>query len=118
MVTIDRSSSESDLYLELRNKTKNLEWSVKELNQSGIAYAQAERDYKVLLRQAVLKMRSEGLAVVIIDKTCHGVPEVANARFNRDVAEATYKANLEAINALKLQMRIIEAQIQREWGQA
>ena len=107
--------SESDLYLDLRHKTKQLEWSIKELRANGTAYAQAERDYKVLLRQEVLKMRDEGLAVGVIDKTCHGVPEVADARFKRDVAEATYKANVEAINALKLQMRLLEAQIQREY---
>ena len=31
-------------------------------------------------------------------------------------AEAVYKANQEAINSIKLQMRIIENQLSREWG--
>jgi hypothetical protein len=53
----------------------------------------------------------------MIDKTAYGIPSVAEARFKRDVAEVTYKANQEAINSIKLQLRLIENQIQREWGQ-
>lgn len=52
----------------------------------------------------------------MIDKTCYGIPSVAEARFRRDCAEVVYKANLEAINTLKLQMRLIENQLSREWG--
>lgn len=62
-------------------------------------------------------MRDQGVAVGIIDKTCYGIPSVADARFKRDVAETVWKANLESIQSIKLQMRIIEAQIQREWSQ-
>lgn len=105
-----------DLYQELVQKTKQLEISIKELRNSGTNYAQAERDYKVLLRQECLKLRDEGMAIGMIDKTCYGIPSVAEARFKRDVAEAVYKANLESINSLKLQMRLIENQLQREWG--
>jgi hypothetical protein len=56
------------------------------------------------------------MAVGIIDKTCYGIPEVAEKRFERDVAKTVYEANEEAINSLKLQIRIVESQIQREWG--
>ena len=52
----------------------------------------------------------------MIDKTCYGIPSVAEARFKRDVAETVYTANKEAINSIKLQLRLIEGQIQREWG--
>ena len=47
-----------------------------------------------------------------------GIPDVADARFKRDVAETVYKANFEAINSIKLQLRLIEAQIDREWNTA
>jgi hypothetical protein len=91
--------------------------SIKQLRTSGTNYAQAERDYKVLLRSECLKLRDEGMAIGMIDKTCYGIPSVAEARFKRDVAEAVYKANLEAINSIKLQLRLLENQIQREWSQ-
>ena len=105
-----------NLFNELQNKTKQLEVSIKELRNSGTNYAQAEKDYKVLLRTECLKLRDEGMAIGMIDKTCFGIPSVAEARFKRDVAETVYKANLEAINSIKLQMRLIESQLQREYG--
>ena len=105
-----------DLYTELQNKTQQLDISIKSLRTSGTAYAAAERDYKILLRQECLKLRDGGMAIGLIDKTCYGIPAVAELRFKRDVAEAVYKANLEAINSIKLQMRLLESQISREWG--
>ena len=73
-------------------------------------------DYKILLRQECLKLRDEGMAIGMIDKTCYGIPSVAEARYRRDIAEAIYRANQEAINSIKLEIRIIESQLQREWG--
>lgn len=105
-----------NLYLELQTKTKELDISIKALRTNGTNYAQAEKEYKVLLRQECLKLRDSGMAIGMIDKTCYGIPEVADARFRRDVAETVYKANLEAIQSIKLEMRLIESQIQREWG--
>lgn len=105
-----------DLFNELQAKTKELEISIKSLRQTGTKYAQAEKDYKVLLRQECLTLRDEGMAIGMIDKTCYGIPSVAEARFKRDVAEAVYRANQEAINSIKLQMRLIENQLSREYG--
>ena len=107
---------DSDLYFELQAKTKQLETSIRQLRKSGTDYAEAERAYKVLLRQECLKLRDDGMAIGLIDKTCYGIPSVAEARFKRDVAKAVYTANLEAINSTKLQLRLIENQLQREWG--
>ena len=105
-----------DLYNELQSKTRQLELSIKQLRKTGTEYAEAERDYKILLRTECLKLRDDGMAIGMLDKTCYGIPSVAEARFKRDVAEAVYKANLEAINSIKLQMRLIEAQLSREWS--
>lgn len=105
----------TDLMNEKNTLTAQLNASVRELRNSGTAYAQAEKDYKVLLRTECLKLRDEGMAVGMIDKVCFGIPSVAEARFKRDVAEAVYKANQEAINSIKLQIRIIAEQINREW---
>lgn len=105
-----------NLYNELESKIQELEVSIRSLRKTGTNYAQAERDYKVLLRQEVLKLRDEGQAIGVITLTCYGIPSVAEARFKRDIAETIYKANLEAINSIKLQLRLLENQIQREYG--
>ena len=107
-----------NLYNDLQQKTRELETSIRLLRQNGTAYAQAEKEYKMLLRQECLKLRDEGMAIGMINMTAYGIPSVAEARFKRDVAEAVYRANQEAINSTKLQLRLIESQLQREWGQA
>lgn len=104
-----------DLWSEIQSKTKQLDYSVKELRKSGTAYAEAERAYKIKLRETALRLRSQDMAVGMISMTVYGVPEVAELRFKRDCCEAVYKANIEAINAIKLEIRIINEQLSREW---
>ena len=105
-----------DLYNDLQAKLDQLSASLKKLRQTGSEYAKCEKEYKILLRQECLKLRDDGMAIGMIDKTCYGIPSVAEARFQRDVAQTIYQANLEAINTLKLQLRLIENQISREFG--
>lgn len=108
-----------DLYNELNQKIKELSISIQSLRKTGTEFAEAEREYKVALRQEALKLRAEkGMPVTLIQQVVYGVPEVANKRFTRDVKEAVYNANQEAINSIKLQIRVIESQLNREWGQA
>ena len=88
------------------------------LRKTGAEYAEAERDYKILLRQETLKLRDSGLAVGLIDKTVYDVPSVADARFKRDCARAIYEANQESINTTKITIRVLMNQYDKEWGSA
>ena len=101
---------------EIQNIYDLLDRSIKSLKRTSGAYAQAEKEYKILLRQECLKLRDEGMAIGMITITAYGIPSVAEARFKRDIAEANYKANQEAIQAYKLQLRLMDAQAQREWS--
>ena len=108
--------SGQELYTEMEALRKQLSASIKELRKNGTDLAQKERDYKVLLRQEILKLRDGGMAVGIIDKICYGIPLVADKRFERDVAQTVYEANKEAINSLKLQIRIVQNVIDKEYS--
>lgn len=101
----------------MQYKINKLNQCVKLLRTNGTKLAEAERDYKVLLCQSALKLKAEGMPVTLIDKVIYGRQDVAEKRFARDVAQVIYDANQESINSLKLQIRIIEAQIGREMGQ-
>lgn len=106
-----------DLYNELNQKIRELNISIQSLRKTGTEFAEAERDYKITLREEALKLRAEkGMPVTLIQQVVYGVPEVARKRYMRDVKEAVYQANQEAINSIKLQIRVIENQLQREWG--
>lgn len=108
---------DGNLFNELQNKINDLNVSIKKLRETGTEYAEAERDYKITLRQEALKLRAEkGMPVTLIQQVVYGVPEVADKRFARDVKEAIYNANQEAINSIKLQIRVIENQLGREWS--
>lgn len=106
-----------DLVTDIQIKQDQLDVSIKSLRKTGTDYAQAERDYKITLREYALRLRSdEKMAVTLINHIVYGIPEVAEKRFKRDVAEAVYRANQEAINSIKLQIRILDAQLSREWN--
>lgn len=105
-----------DLVNELFNKTKMLTPAIKRLAEEGESYAAKERDYKIMLRQWALKLRESDMAIGMIDKVVYGIPEVANLRFERDVAESLYKTALEYLNTLKLEIRVIQTQLDKEWA--
>lgn len=106
-----------DLYNSLQDLIARLNNSVKMLRKYGNELAEAERDYKITLRQEALKLRTEkDMAVTLINQIVYGIPEVADKRYKRDVAECMYNTAQENINSLKLQVRILENQLQREWS--
>ena len=107
-----------ETYDEIDLRQRELDIAVRSLRKTATAYANAERNYKKALRQKALELRDGGMPVTLIDKVIYGEEEVSNLRFDRDVAEAVYKANQESINVLKLNLRILEGTLQREWGQA
>lgn len=92
--------------------------SIKVLKANGQDLAEAERDYKVTLCQEALKLRAGDMPVTLINQVIYGMPEVAEKRLKRDIAEAKYQANQEHINVTKLKLRILENQLAREWGTA
>lgn len=107
-----------DLIAEINEKCALLDTAVRLLKKRGLEYAAAERDYKISLAQKMLKEREEGTPVTIISDICRGDEEIAQARFKRDCAEVVYKSALEAINNYKLQLRLLDAQLDREWHSA
>lgn len=108
-----------DLVNELNDLCAKLSVSGRSLAKYGNELAAAERDYKIKLREEALRLREEeNMPVTLIDKTVYGIKEVADLRFKRDVAETMYKVSQESINTLKLKIRVLDAQIGREWGNA
>lgn len=106
-----------DLIQDIQMLMDELTISIKKLSHTGQALAEAERDYKITLRQEALKLRVEkDMPVTLINQIIFGVPEVADKRFKRDIAETMYNTNQEHINATKLKLRLLESQLNREWG--
>ena len=94
----------------------HLDQALRTLKANGIAYAEAEKNYKEMVSKESMRLRDEGMAVGMIDKVIYGLPSVSILRLKRDCAKVVYEANQEAINITKLEIKIIESQLQREWG--
>ncbi len=107
-----------ELLEELQRKNEELTQSIKLLRANGEKLAEAEREYKMKLTQEVLKLKKEKMPATLIDLIIYGVPEVARVRFERDIADVMYNANKEHINVTKLQLKIIQAQLDKEWTNA
>lgn len=107
-----------DLIEEINRLNKELTQSIKMLRRSGNAYAKAERDYQIAKAQTVIKMKDAGASVTEISLSIKGQPEVSEKLFARDVAKVMYESNQEHINTVKLQLRLLDNQTAREWGNA
>ena len=105
-----------DLLIELEKARQDLDKSMRLLRQHGNDFAQAEHDYQVIKAQTVLVMKSNGCPVTEINMSIKGQPAVAEAMLKRDIAKVMYEANQEHINVKKLDIRVLENQIAREWG--
>ena len=105
-----------DLMNEVNRMKDELHRSMKMLRSNGEALAQAEHDYQVVKAQTVLQMKAQGCTITEIGIAIKGQPGVAEALLERDKAKVMYEANQEHINVVKLEMRVVENQIAREWN--
>lgn len=110
--------SGQDLFLEMQEKATMLDKALWQLGKRGEAYAKAEYAYRVGLSEQILIERDKGTPVTIISDICRGNAKIAKLKMERDIAEAVYKAAMEACNVYKLQVKILENQIDREWNRS
>lgn len=102
-----------DLYEEIQRLTNTLTQSIKLLRTNGVKLAEAERDYKVSLAKEALKMKTDGMAVTLINQVIYGTNEVAELRFKRDVEQATYDANIRDSTSIKAIIKSYEGNIKK-----
>lgn len=105
-----------DLYNEIQEKCRLLDNSIKMLRKTGSDYAKAYTDYRVALAKELLILKDEGYAITLAGDIARGKPDIAKLKFEEISKEAIYKANMESINVLKLQIKILENQLEREYG--
>lgn len=105
-----------DLLIELNEKMVLLEKAIETLANNGYELAAKEREYKKAITKKSLELKEEGQPVTLINTTIYGYEDIADLRFERDTAEVKYNANNEYINVIKLIVRVLEKQLDREYG--
>lgn len=104
------------MWQEIEEKSKMLDKAIQDLAKNGYDLAMKEKQYKIAINKKALQLRAEDIPVTLINQVIYGYEDIATLRFERDTAQVKYNANQEYINTIKLQIRILESQISREWG--
>lgn len=112
---MEKTIFDGNLLLTIEELTRTLDETINKFNQADIALAEAEKKYQVTMRQKALLEKAEGVSVTFIDKFLRGDEEIAELRKQRDICEAWRDTYQEKINSIKLQIRILNAQADREW---
>ena len=105
------------LWAEVEAIRSELDEAVRQNLDYGLQANQAEVEYRILKSQAILKLKSEGFPATLIPDIVKGLEKVAIAYQNKLNAEVIYKNNIEVIQTKKLEMRTMEAELEREWTQ-
>ena len=107
-----------DIMQEMSTLRVMLDRAVTEAKERGRVLAKCEHDYRVAKAKYILQQRTEGTPVTILADLAKGEEHIARLCMELDIAQTLYDSSKEAINSYKLQIRIVQEQIQREWNQA
>lgn len=105
-----------ELHQRIDELTGQLQDELATLKSSGCQLAENEAEYRMRLRIAILEERDKGTPVSIISDVCRGREDIAELKRLRGCSEAIYKASQEAVNVLKLRIRVLNDEIDREWN--
>lgn len=100
------------LIVEIENLRKDLNNIIKQLNKAGYKRAKAEYAYRVALAKELLIQRERGLPATLTNDVAKGNENIAKLKFNRDIADTAYEATLEKLRAIKIELGIVERQIE------
>lgn len=105
-----------DLYVEERQLRSKLDALIDEYRRCGIEHAKRDREYYVLKATKTLELKDQGMPATVIAQVIKGVEPVAEAREKMLVAEVMTRAALEAVLSTKLQVKLVDSQLQREYS--
>lgn len=88
---------------------------LKEVEETGVALANARASYYRAKNKRALQLKAEGMPVTLITETLKGYEEVAQARLEMDIAEVMFKVACDAHIDRRQQVRARNAQMEREW---
>ena len=98
---------------ELNNLLKK---ALSEYRRRGAEHAKAYKEYRIKVAKKLLELRADGMPVTIAYDIARGDEDVANAKEEEIITESLYKSCQEAINVYKLQIKILQAQINNDYG--
>ena len=94
-----------------------LDRALAESKKRGREYADAEDEYYEAKEDESFALLNAGHANTFIQTVIKGRPNVVEAMRKYHVKEVEYKNAQDAIQGFKLKLRVLEAELEREWEQ-
>lgn len=92
---------------ELYESAKRLEKGSSEIFILAREQAEKERDYRRELAHEIMKLRSEGMSVTLINDLARG--NTSDYKFERDLSEAKYTAARDSLKAIAVQVNALQS---------
>lgn len=107
-----------ELINQINELMRSLPEAIKIMGRYGREYSVADVEYRKskAIRTAVLK--DKGTPATLIKDLIYEDDDLCEKLKERDQKEALWKTSQEHINALKIEIKVIQGQIDREWANA
>lgn len=106
------------MWNDIQEVMRKAEKSLSEYKRLNEDYALKEYNYRTALSKRLVELRANGQPVTHLADIARGEEAIAKLRFDRDIAEGLKNSAEKGTDFYKLYARLMEAQTQREWGQA
>ena len=107
-----------ELFQQRDELCRKLSESVRLMQKYGIEQAEAQCAYNEELAKTAVRLKDDGMSATLINTVIHGTGQVPKLRMKRDVSDVMFSTARENINSIKLQLKVVQSQIDQEWGMA
>lgn len=106
------------MWNEIQDTLQLLDLTINEAKDHGYAMNLAEAHYYSVKDQELTELVAQGTSATLAKEIVKGRPRVNGALLDFRNKQIDYDNAREGINAYKLRIRVLEAQLEREWAQA
>ena len=92
-----------------------LQERTEEMREHGQAAAMADAEYRKRKAIAILDEKQKGTPATLCRDIIYARPDMQEALTERNCTQAVYEADRESINTMKMKLRILDAQLARDW---
>lgn len=115
--TVPLDDESIPLWVRIEECMRLLDLALKEAKTRGNLMVERECQYYTAKATECFELLEAGHANTFIQQVIKGRPKVAEAMQLYHAAEVEYKNANEAVNVFKVKLRVLEAEMEREWSQ-
>ena len=107
-----------DPYIRMHDALRMANAECEQIGPTGAAAGEAEGEYRAALRNAIMRLRADGIPATLVKDIAKGEEQVVRAWVRYCTAEAIHKATIEAEMLHKKEADIYRDEVNRGWANA